>query len=69
MNVQFEFIKGFLLGIDYVEDIEIPEYDTTADLLRVCVGIVFIHFFFIKFVFFSLLKNFFSESGTGERHN
>jgi hypothetical protein len=48
MNVQLEFIKGFLLGIDYVEDIEIPEYDTTADLLRVCVGFIFIHFFFIK---------------------
>ena len=48
MNVQFEFIKGFLLRIDYVEDIEIPEYNTSADLLRVCAGFVFIHFFFFK---------------------
>jgi hypothetical protein len=48
MNVQLEFIKGFLVGIDYVEDIEIPEYETTADLLRVCVGFIFIHFFIIK---------------------
>ena len=48
MNVQLEFIKGFLIGIDYVEDIEIPEYDTTADLLIICVGFVFIHFFFVK---------------------
>lgn len=48
MNVQIEFIKGFLIGIDYVEDIEIPEYNTTADLLRICVGFIFIHFFVIK---------------------
>ena len=48
MNVQLEFIKGFLIGIDYVDGIEIPEYETTADLLRVCIGFVFIHFFFIK---------------------
>jgi hypothetical protein len=48
MNVQFELIKGFLVGIDYVEDIEIPEYDAPADLLRICVGFVFIHFFFLK---------------------
>ena len=27
MNIQLEFIKGFVLGIDYVEGIEIPEFD------------------------------------------
>tara|TARA_R100000654_G_scaffold1692_5_gene6223 strand:- start:14825 stop:14971 length:147 start_codon:yes stop_codon:yes gene_type:complete len=48
MNIQLEFIKGFMLGIDYVEDIEIQEYQTTADLFRISLGIVFIHFFFIK---------------------
>tara|TARA_E500000081_G_scaffold150856_1_gene180071 strand:- start:215 stop:361 length:147 start_codon:yes stop_codon:yes gene_type:complete len=48
MNIQVELIKGFVIGVDYVEDIEIPEYDTTADLLRICVGFIFIHFFFIR---------------------
>ena len=48
MNIQLEFIKGFVLGIDYVEDIEIPELDTTADLIRISLGIVWINIFMFK---------------------
>jgi len=48
MNIQLEFIKGFVLGIDYVEDIEIPEFDVTADLLRISLGIVWINIFMFK---------------------
>ena len=48
MNIQLEFIKGFVLGIDYVQDIEIPEFDVTADLLRISLGIVWINLFMFK---------------------
>lgn len=48
MNIQLEFIKGFVLGIDYVEDIEISEFDVTADLLRISLGIVWINIFMFK---------------------
>ena len=48
MNIQLEFIKGFVLGIDYVEDIDIPEFDVTADLLRISLGIVWINIFMFK---------------------
>lgn len=48
MNIQLEFIKGFVLGIDYVEDIEIPEFDVTADLIRISLGIVWINIFMFK---------------------
>lgn len=48
MNIQLEFIKGFVLGIDYVEDIEIPELDTTADLIRISLGIVWINVFMFR---------------------
>jgi hypothetical protein len=46
MNVQFEFIKGFLLGIDYIEDVEHNDFENghiMFDLLRISLGIVFIH--------------------------
>ena len=48
MNIQLEFIKGFVLGIDYVEDIEIPEFGVSADLLRISLGIVWINLFMFK---------------------
>ena len=48
MNIQLDFIKGFVLGIDYVEDIDIPEFDVTADLLRISLGIVWINIFMFK---------------------
>lgn len=48
MNIQLEFIKGFVLGIDYVEDIEIPEFEVTADLIRISLGIVWINIFMFK---------------------
>lgn len=48
MNIQLEFIKGFVLGIDYVEDIEIPDFDVTADLLRISLGIVWINIFMFR---------------------
>lgn len=48
MNIQLEFIKGFVLGIDYVEDIEIPDYNTTADLLRISLGILWINIFMFR---------------------
>lgn len=45
MNVQFELIKGFLLGIDYLEDIEQEDVYgiVTFDLLRISLGFFFIH--------------------------
>jgi hypothetical protein len=46
MNIQFELIKGFLVGIDYVEDIEQESFDygtVTFDLLRISLGFLFIH--------------------------
>jgi len=45
MNVQFELIKGFLLGIDYLTDIEQEDVYgvVTFDLLRISVGFFFIH--------------------------
>jgi len=45
MNVQIEFIRGFVIGIDYVDDIEIEEYDRTIELIRISLGIVWINFF------------------------
>ena len=48
MNIQLEFIKGFVLGIDYVEDIEIPDFDVTADLIRISLGIVWINVFMFR---------------------
>jgi hypothetical protein len=48
MNIQLEFIKGFVLGIDYVEDIDISEFDVTADLIRISLGIVWINIFMFK---------------------
>lgn len=48
MNIQLEFIKGFVIGVDYVDDIEIPEYDNTVELIRVSLGIVWINIFIFK---------------------
>jgi len=45
MNIQIEFIRGFVIGIDYVDDIEIPEHDRTVELIRISLGIVWINFF------------------------
>jgi len=46
MNIQLEFIKGFLVGIDYLEDVLHSDFengDIMFDLLRISLGIVFIH--------------------------
>lgn len=46
MNIQFELIKGFVVGIDYLEDIQQEDvnYSTvTFDLLRISLGFFFIH--------------------------
>jgi len=46
MNIQFELIKGFVVGIDYLEDIQQEDvnYSTvTFDLLRISLGLFFIH--------------------------
>jgi hypothetical protein len=45
MNIQFEMIRGFLLGIDYLNDIEQEDVYgvVTFDLLRISVGFFFIH--------------------------
>ena len=48
MNIQFEFIKGFMVGIDYVDDIEIPQIDSTAELIRISLGIFWINIFIFK---------------------
>lgn len=48
MNIQLEFIKGIVFGIDYVDDIEIQELDTTAELIRISLGIVWINIFIFK---------------------
>ena len=46
MNIQIEFIRGFVIGVDYVDDIEIPEHDRTVELIRISLGIVWINFFY-----------------------
>ena len=45
MKIQFELIKGFLLGVDYLEDVEHNDFNghVTFDLLRISLGIIFIH--------------------------
>lgn len=46
MNIQFEFIKGFIIGIDYLEDVphsDLENGDIEFDLFRISLGIVFIH--------------------------
>ena len=46
MNIQFELIKGFVVGIDYLEDIQQEDYNysiVTFDLLRISLGFFFIH--------------------------
>jgi hypothetical protein len=46
MNIQVEFIKGFLFGIDYLEEIHHSDFDNgdiVFDLLRISLGIIFIH--------------------------
>jgi len=46
MNIQIELIKGFLLGVDYLEDIRHSDFengDIVFDLFRISLGIVFIH--------------------------
>jgi len=48
MNIQLEFIKGIVFGVDYVDDIEIQELDTTAELIRISLGIVWINIFIFK---------------------
>ena len=48
MNIQFEFIKGFMIGIDYVDDIEIPNVDSTVELIRFSLGIFWINIFIFK---------------------
>lgn len=48
MNVQLEFIRGILFGIDYVDDIQIQELDTTAELIRISLGIFWINIFIFK---------------------
>ena len=48
MQLSFEPIIGFQLGIDYVSDIDTPENNITVDLLRISLGIIFIHIAIIK---------------------
>lgn len=46
MNMQVEFIRGFVLGIDYLEDVPHSDFengDISFDLLRISLGIIFIH--------------------------
>jgi len=46
MNMQIEFIKGFVLGVDYLEDVPNSDFengDILFDLLRISLGFVFIH--------------------------
>ena len=46
MNIQFELIKGFLLGIDFLEDVEHTDFENGTVyfyLLRISLGIIFIH--------------------------
>lgn len=46
MNIQVEFIKGFLFGIDYLENIEHSSFEEgyiVFDLFRISLGIIFIH--------------------------
>jgi hypothetical protein len=46
--ISFELIYGFLLGVDVVHDVEPEGFEYTEDaerfnLIRICLGIVFIH--------------------------
>lgn len=46
MNIQFEFIRGFQLGVDYLEDVHnftLEEGDVYFDLLRISLGFIFVH--------------------------
>ena len=46
MNIQIEFIKGFVLGVDYLEDVPNSDFengDILFDLFRISLGFVFIH--------------------------
>lgn len=46
MNMQVEFIRGFVLGIDYLEDVPHSDFengDIFFDLLRISLGFIFIH--------------------------
>jgi hypothetical protein len=46
MNIQVEFIRGFVLGIDYLEDVPHSDFengDIFFDLLRISLGFIFIH--------------------------
>lgn len=47
MSIQFEWIMGFLLGIDYVEDINVYN-DQYADLIRFSFGLFWINVFILK---------------------
>ena len=47
MKIQIEFIKGFLIGVDYLEDVhhfDLENGDIYFDLLRISLGFIFIHF-------------------------
>jgi len=48
MQLSFEPIIGFQLGVDYVQDIETPDENITVDLLRISLGILFVHIAIIK---------------------
>ena len=47
MSIQFEWIKGFVIGLDYVDDIEIFP-DEFADLIRISLGFFWINIFYIR---------------------
>ena len=38
MGIDFEWITGFAIGIDYLEDIEVKGFDSTINLVRVQLG-------------------------------
>jgi len=46
MNIQIEIIKGFVFGIDYMEGVSHSDFENgyiEFDLLRISLGLVFIH--------------------------
>lgn len=48
MKVEFEFIIGFQVGVDYVEGIDTPDENVKVDLIRVSLGFLYVHLFWLR---------------------
>lgn len=48
MRAEYEFIVGFQVGIDYVEGIDTPQEDIKVDLIRISLGFLYVHLFWLR---------------------